>query len=97
MKFVAALLAAITARASSADDVWSKILLTDAAANNKAVCLDGSPGGFYYREGSGDNVDNWIVFAQGGGWCGGEDASGVEDCLARATSDLGSSTNWPDT
>jgi len=64
---------------------WQKILLTDAAEKG-AVCLDGSPGGFYYRKGS---VNNWIVFHQGGGWCASD-----QDCFSRSQTDLGSSKNW---
>lgn len=41
---------------------WTKILMTD-AVNKGAVCLDGSPGGFYIRHG---DPDNWIIFHQGG-------------------------------
>lgn len=59
-------------------DQWTKVMLTDAAKNG-AVCLgnhsndvkstltrslsDGTPGGFYYRQGS---VNKWIVFHQVG-------------------------------
>jgi hypothetical protein len=66
-------------------DDWQKVLLTDAATKG-AVCLDGSPGGFYYKKGS---TDKWIVFHQGGGWC-----SSHTDCLKRAGTDLGSSKGW---
>jgi hypothetical protein len=64
---------------------WQKILLTDAAQKG-AVCLDGSPGGFYFRKGT---TNNWIVFHQGGGWC-----SSDQDCLSRSQTALGSSKSW---
>merc|ERR1719350_1910795 len=31
-----------------------------------ALCLDGSPGGYFVREGSADHI---IIYFQGGGWC----------------------------
>lgn len=57
---------------------WKKILFTN---NTKAICLDGSPGGFYYRAGK---VNKWLVFHQGGGWC-----SSHDECRTRARSNLG--------
>eukprot|EP00051_Salpingoeca_urceolata_P029069 m.488857 g.488857 ORF g.488857 m.488857 type:complete len:384 (+) comp26156_c0_seq1:66-1217(+) len=75
----------------AADGNWTKVLLTDAATQG-AVCLDGSPGGYYIRHGVGANADKWIVFHQGGGWCGSD-----LNCAARAKTGLGSSNNWPST
>lgn len=37
-------------------------------------------------------ANNWIVHMEGGGWCTSE-----SDCLARAGSTLGSSSQWPPT
>eukprot|EP01059_Diplonema_ambulator_P001593 TRINITY_DN11361_c0_g1_i1.p1 TRINITY_DN11361_c0_g1~~TRINITY_DN11361_c0_g1_i1.p1 ORF type:complete len:430 (+),score=71.67 TRINITY_DN11361_c0_g1_i1:50-1291(+) len=48
-----------------------------------AVCIDGTPGGFYYKSGEGTK---WMLFLQGGGWCYDE-----EDCYQRSLTDLGSS------
>ena len=79
---------------------FEKFLLTDAAEQHGAVCLDGSPGGGYIKRG---DPDKWIVFHQGGGWCN-SDANCAKrancsasppgcimggDCCA-----LGSSTVW---
>jgi hypothetical protein len=78
---------------------FEKFLLTDAAKTG-AVCLDGSPGGGYIRRG---DPDKWIIFHQGGGWCGSD-----ADCAHRANCShspvgcimggsccaLGSSTVW---
>ena len=36
---------------------FSLVLLTSAAEADGAVCLDGSPGAYYLREGSGDGAD----------------------------------------
>jgi len=43
-----------------------------------AVCNDGSPGVFYVREGSGDDIDKWVIHLQGGGSCRTQ-----EDCIER--------------
>lgn len=62
-----------------------------AAAGRGAVCLDGSPGGYLLRAAPA-GTRKWVVFHQGGGWC-----ASPADCLARASTDLGSSLRWPDT
>ena len=71
---------------------WQKILLTAEAATRKAQCLDGSPGGFFYRPSPHAHETRWVVFMQGGGWC-----FSPTNCVSRANSTLGSSTHWPDT
>jgi len=53
-----------------------------------ALCLDGSPAGYYLTQTEG--VSTWIIDFQGGGMCMSED-----DCLQRSTTELGSSTTWP--
>jgi hypothetical protein len=35
-----------------------------------AACLDGSPAGMYIHEGSGENKNNFLLFFDGGGFCG---------------------------
>lgn len=56
-----------------------------------AVCLDGSPPGYYYRAGSGDGADKWIVHFIGGGWC-----QTTEECYERSFTSSGSSSPWSD-
>ncbi|XP_019854868.1 PREDICTED: pectin acetylesterase 5-like [Amphimedon queenslandica] len=56
----------------------------------EAVCLDGSPPGYYFRKGFGSGVNSWVVHLQGGAWC-----YNKKDCLARSRSYLGSSRDWP--
>ena len=66
-------------------------LFDDAVVNALgARCLDGSPAGYYYREGA--ERSSFVFFLEGGGLC-------VEpiDCLRRAKTDLGSSANWSQT
>ena len=54
-----------------------------------AVCLDGSPPGYYIRPGSGEAQAKWIVYLEGGGYC-----QDLSDCYQRSKTDLGSSKNW---
>ncbi|CAI7879260.1 unnamed protein product [Closterium sp. NIES-53] len=50
-----------------------------------ARCLDGSPPGFYHRQGHGTGANKWLIYLQGGGWC-----YSVTGCSFRATTVLGS-------
>lgn len=52
-----------------------------------AVCLDGSPGGFYFRKGS--RSEAWIIHFEGGGYCW-----TMEECYERSKTSLGSSNSW---
>jgi hypothetical protein len=63
---------------------WDKVLLP---TKNGAVCLDGSPGGYYRRRGG--DAAKWVVFMEGGGWCGSD-----TNCVARSATVLGSSKQW---
>jgi hypothetical protein len=69
---------------------WDLVLLTEAAKTG-AVCLDGSPGGYYIRRGMPQNK-RWVIFFEGGGWCTDE-----QSCAGRAKGHLGSSTTWNQT
>ncbi|KAL8547147.1 hypothetical protein ACS0TY_006748 [Phlomoides rotata] len=60
--------------------------LLQSAVARGAVCLDGSPPAYYYQEGFGDGLDNWIVNIEGGGWC-----TSTSDCLDRSKNYYGSS------
>ncbi|XP_019198190.1 PREDICTED: pectin acetylesterase 8-like [Ipomoea nil] len=51
-----------------------------------AVCLDGSPPAYYFDEGQGDGIHNWLIYLEGGGWC-----VSHTDCKSRAQYSLGSS------
>ena len=64
---------------------FSLVLLTSAAEADGAVCLDGSPGAYYLREGSGDGAQKWYVHHEGGGWC-----ESLDDCHYRSYTYLGS-------
>jgi len=69
------------------------ITLPDAVTKMGARCLDGSPAAYYFRAASKqENMDKWVLFIQGGGWCYEE-----QDCLSRSTTELGSSTKMPKT
>ncbi|CAH9099723.1 unnamed protein product [Cuscuta epithymum] len=78
---------------------FSFMLLTEAAQQNVsltfvdhavekgAVCLDGSPSVYYFDQGEGQGLDNWLIFLEGGGWC-----SNQSECKERSESKYGSST-----
>jgi hypothetical protein len=79
---VGAVLSSVAAAEPSSDGFKLRLLTEDPLA----VCLDGSPSGFYLRKGT---VQSWVVELEGGGWCVDE-----ADCLSRASTDIGSSKNW---
>eukprot|EP01087_Luapelamoeba_hula_P011291 TRINITY_DN3051_c0_g1_i1.p1 TRINITY_DN3051_c0_g1~~TRINITY_DN3051_c0_g1_i1.p1 ORF type:complete len:391 (+),score=62.63 TRINITY_DN3051_c0_g1_i1:29-1174(+) len=64
-------------------------LLTDAVPGG-SMCIDGTPAGYYFVAGTGDGVNKWIVYHEGGGWC-----VSYQDCYYRSLTDLGSSKNYP--
>jgi len=70
----------------------TKYLLADAARKDGAVCIDGTPGAYYFRPGSGSGADKWYIHHEGGGWCYNSAA-----CYSRSLTDLGSSKNYPNT
>jgi len=65
-------------------------LLTD--ATNGAVCIDGTPGAYYFHPGSGDGATKWFLHHQGGGYC-----NSFADCYSRSQGNLGSSKAYPPT
>eukprot|EP00484_Ammonia_sp_Unknown_P021804 CAMPEP_0197027668 /NCGR_PEP_ID=MMETSP1384-20130603/7537_1 /TAXON_ID=29189 /ORGANISM="Ammonia sp." /LENGTH=381 /DNA_ID=CAMNT_0042456545 /DNA_START=19 /DNA_END=1161 /DNA_ORIENTATION=+ len=74
-----------------------RVNLTDAQNNDGAACLDGSVPVMYWRAGTGDGVNKFQVFFQGGGWCGGidEEVSKCQDtCVHRSGTGLGSSLSY---
>ena len=63
--------------------------LIDAAKSDNALCLDGSPGLYYHRSGTGSGEGKWYIHQEGGGWC-----SSVGACQGRSLTNLGSSVNY---
>jgi hypothetical protein len=51
-----------------------------------AVCLDGSPPAYHLQRGIGSGANSWLVYLEGGGWCG-----NIQNCSVIARSALGSS------
>lgn len=79
---------------ASCDSVFNLKLL----ANSDAKCLDGSPGAYYVSEGSGVNRTKFVLYFEGGGWCGSKDLpSTIESCYQRSLGTLGSSKTYPQT
>ena len=74
-----------TNRTTSNEGVYELHLLPNSSENG-AVCLDGSPPGFYLRNGTSLEKSKWIIFFQGGAWCYDE-----ESCYQRSYTALGSS------
>jgi Pectinacetylesterase len=69
--------------------LFTPVFLTDAAAQNGAVCLDGTPGLIFIQKGVGNDALKFTIHQQGGAWCQSEGA-----CAERAfatTCYLGSS------
>eukprot|EP01113_Clastostelium_recurvatum_P038491 TRINITY_DN5771_c0_g3_i1.p1 TRINITY_DN5771_c0_g3~~TRINITY_DN5771_c0_g3_i1.p1 ORF type:complete len:429 (-),score=76.26 TRINITY_DN5771_c0_g3_i1:38-1324(-) len=65
-------------------------------AQYEAKCIDGSPAGFYFSLGSGENATKWFWYLQGGGYCLAEPTHpDVEYCTFRRNSTFGSSKHWP--
>jgi hypothetical protein len=69
---------------------WTLTLLP---TDGGAVCLSGSPGGYYMRPplaGAPPVADAFLIYFEGGGWC-----LGLDNCWDRGNSSLGSSATWP--
>ncbi|KAL1541947.1 [Wnt protein] O-palmitoleoyl-L-serine hydrolase [Salvia divinorum] len=61
------------------------------AITKGAVCLDGTPGGYFFNKGFGDGINSWMIYLPGGAWC-----NSTEACLKRSQlSPLGSNKNVP--
>lgn len=76
-----------------------RVLLTEAASRDGAVCLDGTPAAYYWRSGSGSGKNSWVLFLEGGGWCAGLGTAvgGFDSCLSRSHGGLGSSASYSST
>ena len=76
----------VAARVSASGDLELH-LMSDA---NGAKCLDGTPGGYYWRAAASHvNSTKYLLVLNGGGWC-----RSLEDCANRANTSLGSSKHW---
>ncbi|KAJ9467007.1 Pectin acetylesterase 3 [Diplonema papillatum] len=61
------------------------------AVEKGAVCLSGSPAGYYIQPSPADSVqkNNWLIFFEGGGWC-----YDARDCYVRSKGAVGDSSHW---
>ena len=78
---------------SQQTQVVNRTLLTDAATNTGALCMDGSPGAYFLSLGT--ETIKWIMYFEGGGWCGclGVQCSkGFDTCYSRSQGYLGSTS-----
>jgi hypothetical protein len=78
---------AVSLSIGAADDLYTKHLLQA----DGAVCLDGSPGAFYFRPASTGGEQKFYVHFEGGGWC-----TDLASCASRSQTLLGSSLMYPD-
>lgn len=89
---LAALAAASVAHAAMDPGDGFVLRLFADTATTGAVCLDGSPAGYYIRPSSNPGNSTFLIELEGGGWC-----SSVRDCASRALTNIGSSRGWPAT
>ncbi|XP_047960011.1 pectin acetylesterase 8-like [Salvia hispanica] len=75
--------------AQNAPQQLNVTFITDAITKG-AVCLDGSPGAYYFIKGFGDGINSWMIFLPGGAWCGTKGG-----CLYRSNTNFGSTKNLP--
>lgn len=83
------------ARSSRSVDIDAHLVLhtQNTVDEFNARCLDGSPGGFYYRPASTNaSKHKWKLHFQGGAWC-----AGAASCAQRSQTSLGSSKLWKPT
>jgi hypothetical protein len=59
-----------------------------------AICLDGSNYKFQLMKGFGEGKNNFIIYLQGGSWCGDDGSPFIESCVKRSKSNLGSSSDF---
>ncbi|HSP07791.1 MAG TPA: pectin acetylesterase-family hydrolase [Acidobacteriota bacterium] len=67
-KIVQTLLLVVLAISSAQAAPLQRVEVRD-AARRKAVCNDGSPAVYYFRPGSGEGANRWVIFLAGGGFC----------------------------
>lgn len=80
---------------SAQDNLYNLALVSQARG---AACLDGSAPGIYIHEGKGANKNNYLLYFEGGGFCGEPTlAATIESCYKRSLTDLGSSKKYPKT
>mmetsp|Transcript_25911 Transcript_25911/g.28815 ORF Transcript_25911/g.28815 Transcript_25911/m.28815 type:complete len:381 (+) Transcript_25911:19-1161(+) len=76
----------------AASDLFNVTFLTEAAKTEGAICIDGTPGAYYFRPGSGSGANKWYIHHEGGGWCESSD-----NCYGRSLGRLGSSKSYTPT
>ncbi|CAI9716782.1 pectin acetylesterase 5-like [Octopus vulgaris] len=80
----------VSFHAESDTDGELVVLPEDFAKEREAFCLDGSPAGYYIRNGRGSSQNFWILHLQGGTWCSTE-----SECYKRSFTEVGSSLKAP--
>lgn len=74
------------------EDLYKLVLLSQ---ERGAACLDGSAPGIYVHEGQGENKNNFLIYFEGGGFCGETTlADTLESCYKRSFTHLGTSKDY---
>ena len=83
--YAASLLAAATAAVTGNEPMPLYLLSKEMSVDRGAVCLDGSPPGFYASFANNSaTATSWVLYFKGGGWCYDE-----ASCAARANTNIG--------
>jgi len=90
MKILISFLLLLLVQWTKATEFALYLLNKNTIQQSGAVCLDGSPPGYYFRPGLSTDTDKWRIHFRGGGWC-----FSPSDCYSRTQTDIGSSTFWP--
>lgn len=57
----------------------------------QSKCLDGSPYNFYFKRGKNEGKDKYLIFFEGGAWCGYNGDDVIKSCVSRSETMLGTS------
>lgn len=79
--------------AASATTLTARFL---SGVDPRAVCVDGSPGAYYFAPGASTGASTWIVHLEGGGWCY-DDESCSKRCPEDTSAPLCSSKSFAET
>lgn len=72
-------------------EFYEIITLNDESA--KSRCLDGSPFAFYFKKGKDSGKSKFIMYFEGGGWCGFSGKDSLESCYYRSSTLYGSTNS----
>lgn len=71
-------------------------LIIELENSTGALALDGTPYKFYYTPGQGKNADKWLIFFEGGAFCGVGGEPVLQSCFEKLNTRYGSSSYFGD-